>query len=168
MRAVHASVVSPTLLWCNRVATKECIYGGGHIFMDKDVVTINDLHHYIKGWWCLSFQDTLLRPSTSRLVISERHALDPTDQVGERWIQHQVVKVVAVRGADQLHAALGNGARGNSLRLCTNLVNDDHFWHVVLHRLNHHQVLTLRSAHLHATCLTNCRVRDVAVARDLI
>ena len=54
--------------------------------MDKDVITINDLHHHIKGWWCLSLQDTLLRPSTPRLVVSKRHALDPTDQVRERWI----------------------------------------------------------------------------------
>ena len=165
---MHASLVSPTLLRCNRIATKECIHGGGHIFMDKDVITINDLHHHIKGWRRLSLQDTLLRPSTPRLVVPERHALDPTDQVGERWVQHQVVKVVAVRRADQLHAALSNGARSNGLRLRTNLVNDDHLWHVVLHRLNHHQVLTLRSAHLHATRLADRRVRNIAVARDLI
>ena len=165
---MHASLVSPTLFRCNRIATKECIHGGGHIFMNKDVITINDLHHHIKGWRRLSLQDTLLRPSTSRLVVPERHALDPTDQVGERWIQHQVVKVVAVRRADQLHAALSNGARGDGLRLRTNLVNDDHFRHVVLHRLNHHEVLTLRSAHLHATCLPDRRVWNIAVARNFI
>ena len=42
-------------------------------------------------------------------------ALDAADQVGQRRVQQQVVERVAVRRADELHAALGDGARGQRL-----------------------------------------------------
>ena len=49
-----------------------------------------------------------------------------------------------MRGADQLHAAFGDRARGHRLGLGADLVDDDHLRHVVLDRFDHHAVLQRR------------------------
>jgi hypothetical protein len=89
--AMHASLIAPTLLWRNGIAAQQRVNGCRNILMHQDVIAINDLYHHVKRWRRLSLQDTLLRTSASRLVVAERHALNPADQVGERWVQHQVV-----------------------------------------------------------------------------
>ena len=71
-------------------------------------------------------------------------------------------------GADQLHAALGDRSCGDRLGLGADLVDHDHLGHVVLNRLDHHEVLSLWCTHLHAACLANRRMRNVAVASDLV
>ena len=71
-------------------------------------------------------------------------------------------------GADQLHAALGDCSCGDRLGLGADLVDHDHLGHVVLNRLDHHEVLSLWCTHLHTACLTNRRMRNVAVASDLV
>ena len=73
-----------------------------------------------------------------------------------------------MRGGDQLHAAFGDGARGGGFELGADLVDDDDLGHVVLDRLDHHRVLHRRRGHLHAPRAANRRVRDVAVAADLV
>ena len=98
----------------------------------------------------------------------ERHGLDAADQVGQRRVEHQVFERVAVRRADQLHAALGDRARRRGLQLGADLVDDDDLGHVVLDRLDHHRVLHRRRRHLHAPRAADRRVRDVAVAADLV
>ncbi len=166
--AMHASLVAPTLLWRNGVTAQQCVNSCRNILMYQDVVAVNDLHHHVKRWRRLSLQDALLRASSSRFVVTERHALNPTDQVGERWVQHQVVQAVAVRRTDELNATFSNGSRRDRFRLGADLVNDDHLWHVILHRLNHHEVLPLWGAHLHPARLPNRWVWDVAVTGDLV
>ena len=98
----------------------------------------------------------------------EGHGLDAAEQVVEGGVDQQVVEVGAVRGADQLHAALGDGARRHRLQLGADLVDDDDLRHVVLDRLDHHRVLLRRGAHLHAPRAADAGVRDVAVAADLV
>ncbi len=83
-------------------------------------------------------------------------------------LTEQVVEVGAVRGAHQLHAALGDGARRHRLQRGADLVDDDDLGHVVLHRFDHHRVLLRRGAHLHAPRAADPGVRDVAVATDLV
>jgi hypothetical protein len=168
MGAMHTGLVAPPLLGCNSVAAEERIHGSRHIFMHQDVVTINDLNHHVKRWRCLPLQHTLLRSSTSCLIIAQGHALDSADEVGKRWIEHQVVKVVSMCGADQLHASLRNRSCRDRLRLRADLVNHDHFGHVILNRLNHHQVLSLWSAHLHSPRLADCWMWNVTISRDLV
>ena len=73
-----------------------------------------------------------------------------------------------MRGADELHAALGDRARRGRLELGADLVDDDDLGHVVLDRLDHHRVLLVGRAHLHAPRAADARVRDVAVAGDLV
>ena len=57
-------------------------------------------------------------------------------------------------GADQLDAALGDGAGGLGLQLGPDLVDDDDLGHVVLDRLDHHRVLERRA------CGPACGGRD--------
>ena len=54
------------------------------------------------------------------------------------------------------------------LELGADLVDDDDLGHVVLDRLDHHLVLERRRADLHPARLADGRVRDVAVAGDLV
>ena len=136
--------------------------------MHQDVIAIDDLYDHIEGWWRLTLQHAFLRAASSRLVITERHRLNPADQVGQRWVQHQVVEAIAVGGTNELHSALGNGSCSDRLRLGADLIDHDHLRHMVLNRLNHHQVLALGCAHLHATRLANRWMRNVTVAGDLV
>ena len=71
-------------------------------------------------------------------------------------------------GADELDAALGDGARRGRLQLGADLIDDDDLGHVVLDRLDHHRVLVGRRAHLHPARAADARMGDVAVARDLV
>ena len=73
-----------------------------------------------------------------------------------------------MRRADELDAALGDRACGRGLELRADLVDDDDLGHVVLDRLDHHLVLHRRRADLHPAGLADGRMRDVAVAGDLV
>ena len=73
-----------------------------------------------------------------------------------------------MRGGDELHAALRDGARRSRLELDADLVDDDALRHVVLHRLDHHRMLQRRRAHLHATRAPDAWMRYVAVSGDLV
>jgi hypothetical protein len=81
-------------------------------------------------------------------VLTERHAGDASHQVAQRRVLNQIFQQLPVRGCHQLHAALGDRAACERLGLGPDLVNDDHFGHVVLHSLYHHAVLLLRVGHL--------------------
>jgi hypothetical protein len=106
--------------------------------VDREAVAILDLDGDVEGGRGLALQHGFLRAPPLGFLIGERHALDAADEVVERWVHHQVLDGVAVRGADQLDAALGDGARGQRLLLGRDLVDDDDFGHVVLHRFDHH------------------------------
>ena len=56
----------------------------------------------------------------------------------------------------------------SGLQLGADLIDDDHLRHVVLDRLDHDRVLSGRRRHLHPPGAADRRVRDVAVARDLV
>jgi hypothetical protein len=63
-----------------------------------------------------------------------------------------------MRCTNQLHAALGNRARGVCLQLRADFVDDDDFGHVVLDGFDHHGVLQARFGHLHAAGEADARV----------
>ena len=71
-------------------------------------------------------------------------------------------------GGDQLHSPLSDGAGGGGFLLGAHFVNDDDLRHVVLHRLDHHRVLLSGSCDLHATGVTDGRVRHIAIAGDFV
>ena len=70
--------------------------------------------------------------------------------------------------ADELDATLGDRPGRLRLQFGADLVDDDDLGHVVLDRLDHHLVLDRRGLHLHAARFADGRVRDIAVARDLV
>ena len=70
--------------------------------------------------------------------------------------------------ADQLHAALGDGARGLGLEAGADLVDDDHLGGVVLDGLDHDLVLELGSLNLHAARTPDGSMGNVAIAADLV
>ena len=140
----------------------------GDVGMDGHALAIDDLDDDVERRRRLALEDALLRPPAARLLVAERDALDPADEVGQGRVEHQVVEVVAVRRADELDAALGDGAGGLRLELRADLVDDDDLGHVVLDRLDHHLVLERRRPDLHPAGLADGRMRDVAVAGDLV
>ena len=127
-----------------------------------------DLDQHVEGRRGLALEDRLLCAAASRLLVGERDRVDAAHKVGESRIHQQVFERIAVRGADQLHPALGDRAGGDRLQLAPDLVDDDRLGHVVLDRLDHHLVLQRRRGHLHAPGAADRRVGDVAVARDLV
>ena len=76
-----------------------------------------------------------------RFFVRQRDALDAAHQIRQRRVEQQVFQRLAVSRADQLNAALGNGARRLRFEFAPNFVNDDDFGVVVLDRLDHHLVL---------------------------
>ena len=84
----------------------------GHAAVDDDAVALHDLDDDVERRRRLALEHRLLRAAASRLLVAERDRLDAADEVGERRVEHQVVERVAVGGADELDAALGDGPRG--------------------------------------------------------
>ncbi len=165
---MHAGLVAPAHLGREGVAAQHGVDGLGHVGVDGHAVTVLDLDHHVEGGRSLALEHRLLRSPAAGLVVTERHRLDAADEIRERGVQHQVVEVVAVRGADELHAALGDGAGGDGLQLRADLVDDDDLGHVVLDGLDHDRVLTVGRLDLHAPGAADAGVRDVAVAGDLV
>ena len=69
---------------------------------------------------------------------------------------------------NQLHASFGDGASRFCLQLTSYLVDDNHFWHVVFHRLDHYLVLETGTGHLHTPRLPDGWVGDIPVACDFV
>ncbi len=161
-------LVAPAQLGRDGVPAQQRIDRVGDVAVDRHAVTILDLDDHVEGGRRLALQHALLRPAAAGLVIAQRHALDPADEVGQGRVQHEVVEVVAVGRADQLDTALGDGPGGLRLQLGPDLVDDDDLGHVVLDRLDHHLVLHRWRADLHPAGLADRGMRDVAVAGDLV
>ena len=98
------------------VAAEHGVDGVGDVGVDGDPLAVDDLDDDVEGRRRLALEDALLGPPPARLLVAEGDALDPADQVGQGRVEHQVVEVVAVRRADQLDAALGDGPRGRPPR----------------------------------------------------
>ena len=80
--------------------------------VDGDPLAVLDLDDHVERRRRLALEDALLGAPAARLLVAEGHALDAADEVGQGRVEHQVVEVVAVGGADQLDAALGDRAGG--------------------------------------------------------
>ncbi len=71
-------------------------------------------------------------------------------------------------GSHQLNTALGDCSSRHGFSLGADLVDHDHFGHVVLNRLDHDLVLVGRGNHLHAPGSSDSGMGNVAVARDFV
>src|SRR5579862_3559377 len=69
---------------------------------------------------------------------------------------------------NQLDPALRDGARSEGLLLRANLIDNDHFRHMILDRLDHYMVLQFGFRHLHPAGPADCRMRNISVARNLV
>ena len=165
---MDALFVAPAQLRRDRVAAEHRVDRIGDVAVDHDPLAVLDLDDHVEGRRSLSLEHALLGPPPAGLLVAEGHALDPADEVGQGRVEHEVVEGVAVGGADQLDAALGDRPGGLGLELGPDLVDDDDLGHVVLDRLDHHLVLERRGSDLHPARLADGRVGDVAVAGDLV
>ena len=136
--------------------------------VDCQLVHFHDLDDYLESGRRFALQNGLLRAALLGLLIGKRDGLDAADEVRQGRVHQQIFQRIAVGRADKLHAALGDGAGGKRLLLDADLVNDDHFGHVVLDRLDHDGVLVIGFDDLHPAGAADGRVRDVAVAGDLV
>ena len=166
--AVDPFLVAPAQLRRDRLAAQQRVDGLGDVAVDDDPLAVLDLDDRVERGRLLALEDALLRAPAAGLLVAEGHGLDPADEVRQGRVEHEVVEVVAVGRADELDAALGDRPRGLGLQLGPDLVDDDDLGHVVLDRLDHHLVLERRRADLHPAGLADGRVRDVAVAGDLV
>jgi hypothetical protein len=116
----------------DRRAAQEAVDGGGHLVVHGDAVLLLDLDHHAEGRRGAALEHGLLRAAPARLLVGENHRLHAADQVGERRVLQQVLQRVAVGGGDQLHPALGDGARGERLLAGADLVDHHRLRHVVL------------------------------------
>ncbi len=73
-----------------------------------------------------------------------------------------------MRRADQRDAAFGDRARRRRFGFGADLVDDDHFGHVVFDRFDHHRMLERRIRDLHAAREADARVRNVGIAGNFI
>ncbi len=136
--------------------------------MDGQAIAVVNLDEHIEGGGRLAFEHGLLRPAASRLLIREGHGLNAAEEVVEGWVDEQVLQRVAVRGRDQLHPTLGDGARRHRFQLDADLVDHDHLRHVVLDRFDHDGMLQGGGADLHPPRAADPGVRNVTVATDLV
>ena len=136
--------------------------------MDDQLLPTLLFDKYIKGWWCFTLQNTLLRMPPPRLFITEGHRLDTTHQIGERRVNQQVAERITVSSCDKLHATLGDSAGRSRFQFGTNFVDNDHLRHVIFDSLNHHGVLFGGACHLHTPRTTNARMGNIAITRDLV
>ena len=155
-------------LWRDRHAQEHGVHGLRHVVIDRDSLVRLDLDEHLECRRGLALEHALLCSSAAGLLVAQRDRLDAADEVRERRIQHEVLERVAVRGRDELHASLGDGARGGRFLLRTDLVDDDDLWHMVLDRLDHHRVLQRRCGDLHPARAADPGMRDIAVAGDLV
>src|SRR5437867_224236 len=139
-----------------------------HVVVDRDALVRLDLDQHLERRWSLTFEHRLLRTAAPRFFVGERDGLDPADEVRQGRVEHEVFQSVAMRGRDQLHATLGDRARGGGFLLGPDLVDDHDLGHVVLDRLDHDRMLEGRRRHLHAPRAADAGMWDVAVASDLV
>ena len=151
-----------------RPAAQERVDRHGHVMVHGELFARLDLDQHVEGRGRPPLEHGLLSAAAARLFVGERHRLDPADQVGQGRVEHQVLERIAVRGADELHAAFGDRAGGHRLELAPDLVDHDDLGVVVLDRLDHHLMLQRRLSDLHAARAADGRVRHVAVAADLV
>ena len=124
-----------------RVAAQQRVDDFADVLVDREPVAILNLDQHVERRRRLALEHGLARAAAARFLIGERHGGDAAHQVGEGRVHQQVLERLAVRGADQLHAALGDRARGQRFGLGADLVDHDDLRHVVLDRLDHHVVL---------------------------
>ena len=149
-------------------AAQERVDRGQDIGVDRETVTRLDLDQHVEGGRGAPFEHRLLGTAPARFLVRESDRFDAADQVAQGRVEQQVVERDAVRGADELDAALGDGARRLGFEFAADLVNDDDFGVVILDRLDHDLVLERRHFDLHAARLANRGMRHVAVAADLV
>ncbi len=104
----------------------------------------------------------------SGFFIGQGNALDAADQIGQRRIEQQIFQRVTVGGADELNAALIDGARRLGFTFPADLIDDDDLRVVILHRLDHGFVLVGRARNLHAAGAADGRMRNIAVTTNLV
>ena len=107
-----------------------------------------------KKWWTMQ--------QTAR---TQGDGLDAANQVRQRGVLQQVLQQLSVRGGDELHAALGDGAARERLRLRANLVHNDNLRHVILNSLHLQPASTIiTQPWIYCGCLWRARAQDVVPA----
>ena len=78
---MHTLLVAPAKLRRDRVPAQERIDGLGDIAVDGHPFTVMDLDDDVERRRCLPLEHALLRAPPASLLIAERHALDPADEI---------------------------------------------------------------------------------------
>ena len=150
------------------VAAQQRVDDFGDVLVNRQPIAIVDLDNDVEGRRRFALEHGLARAAPARFLVGERDGADAADQVGERRVHQEVLERLAVRRADQRHAALGDRARGGRFGLGADLVDDDDLGHVVFDRFDHHGVLQRRIGDLHAPREADAGMRNVAVAGDFV
>ena len=155
-------------LGLRQVAAQERVDHFGDVLVDREPVAILNLDDDVEGRRLFALEHGFARAAPARFFIGEGDGTDPAQQVGQRRVHQQVVQRLAVRRADQLHAALGDRARREGFGFGADLVDDDHLRHVVLDCLDHHVMLQMGIGDRHPARVADSGMRNVAVTGDFV
>ena len=166
---MDALLVAPAQLRRDRVAAQHRVDRLGDVGVDRDPLAVDWISTMTSNVGGALRSRTLFWVRRRRASSSPRVTLwiPPirSDSVGLS-IRLSRLLPCAVPMSWTPRSAIVRAACG--LELGPDLVDDDDLGHVVLDRLDHHLVLERRRAHLHPAGLADGRVRDVAVAGDLV
>ncbi len=109
--------------------------------VNGQTIFVLNLDEDVERWWRLALEDRLLRPTPFGLLIAQCDSLNAANEIAERGIHEEVLQGIPVRRRDELNAAFGDRAGGERLGLRPDLVNDDHFGHVILNGFDHDSML---------------------------
>ena len=125
----------------NRISPQDGIHNLGDVRVHRNFAERLNLDKHNECWRGAPFKNRLLRAAAARLFVAQRHRLDTAHKIGKRRVHDDVLKGVTVSGRDQLYSALRNRACRRGFEVRSNLVDNDHFRHMILNRLDHHLVL---------------------------
>ena len=165
---VESTLLPQTNLRPYRPAAQKRVHNRGGVVEYRKLVARPDFDKRVEGRGRLPFENCLLRPAASSFFITQRHRMYSAKKVGQRGIHQKIVERVSMCGGNQLHTPLCNRARRLRFGFGADFVDNDHLGGVILHGFDHHGVLEVRARHLHAAARADARMRNVAIAGDLI
>ena len=165
---VEAAVLPHAHLGSHAAPSQKRIHNGCGLVKNGELIASANFDQRVEGRRRLPLEDRLLRSAPSRFFVAERDGMNAAEKIRQRRIHQEVVERISVRRRDQLHAALGNRARGLRFGFGSDLVDDDHFRHVILDRFDHDGVLKIRPRHLHSAAGSDAGMGNVAVTGDFV
>src|SRR6266705_235415 len=84
--------IARAFLGSDGVPSQHTVHRFSDIAMHDEFLPALLFNHHIEGRWRFTFQDTLLRMTAPRLLVTEGHGLDSADKIRERRVDQQITQ----------------------------------------------------------------------------